>query len=60
LRSQKTEAEKKEKIRETDRQTDRAKLLVIGYQCNVGYIHSTPVAPGDSYKKEQQSINSTC
>jgi len=53
------QAEKKEKSGETDRQTDRARLLVSGYQCYVGNIQSALVAPGDSYKNEQQSINST-
>lgn len=42
-----------------ERQTARARLLVSGYQCYVGNIQRALVAPGDSYKNEQQSINST-
>ena len=45
--------------RKVDRHTDRARLLVSSYQCYVGNIQSDPAAPGDSYKNEEQSINST-
>jgi len=52
-----TGRKERERRRETDRA--RARLLVSGYQCYVGNIQSALVAPGDSYKNEQQSINST-